>query len=125
MPKFPYGKVPFWILLIAISTGIFNLVVALSKRGEKPDLVFVSFARSHMGAYEEATEEFQKEHGVKVQLQLVSARTVNSRLQNAFLTNANVPDVVEVLADTMGTFTKGPIEDVGFVDLTDRLHEEG
>ena len=85
MPKFPYGKVPFWILLIAISTGIFNLVVALSKRGEKPDLVFVSFARSHMEAYEEATEEFQKEHGVKVQLQLVSARTVKSRLQNAFL----------------------------------------
>ncbi|MCS5611550.1 MAG: extracellular solute-binding protein, partial [Candidatus Poribacteria bacterium] len=125
MPKFPYGKVPFWILLIAISTGVFNLVVALSKRGEKPDLVFVSFARSHMEAYEEATEEFQKEHGVKVQLQLVSARTVNSRLQNAFLTNANVPDVVEILADTMGTFTKGPIEDVGFVDLTDRLHAEG
>ena len=125
MPKFPYGKVPFWILLIAISTGIFNLVVALSKRGEKPDLVFVSFARSHMEAYEEATEEFQKEHGVKVQLQLVSARTVKSRLQNAFLTNANVPDVVEILADTMGTFTKGPIEDVGFVDLTDRLHAEG
>tara|TARA_B100000745_G_C20140395_1_gene390970 strand:+ start:516 stop:1895 length:1380 start_codon:yes stop_codon:yes gene_type:complete len=125
MPKFPYGKVPFWILLIAISTGIFNLVVALSKRGEKPDLVFVSFARSHMEAYEEATEEFQKEHGVKVQLQLVSTRTVNSRLQNAFLTNANVPDVVEILADTMGTFTKGPIEDVGFVDLTDRLHAEG
>ena len=54
MPKFPYGKVPFWILLIAILTGIFNLVIALSKRGEKPDLVFVSFARSHMEGYEEA-----------------------------------------------------------------------
>jgi len=52
MPKFPYGKAPFWILLIAILTGIFNLVIALSKRGEKPDLVFVSFARSHMEGYE-------------------------------------------------------------------------
>ena len=65
MPKFPYGKVPFWILLIAILTGIFNLVIALSKRGEKPDLVFVSFARSHMEGYEEATKDFQKEHVFK------------------------------------------------------------
>jgi arabinosaccharide transport system substrate-binding protein len=33
--------------------------------------------------------------------------------------------MVELLDGTMGIFTKGPLSDVGFVDLTDRIHDSG
>ena len=36
-----------------------------------------------------------------------------------------MPDMVELLYGTMGTFTRGPLEDVGFVDLTDRVKSAG
>ncbi len=38
---------------------------------------------------------------------------------------ADVPDMVELLYGTMGFFTRGPLDQVGFVDLTDRIRNEG
>jgi arabinosaccharide transport system substrate-binding protein len=82
------------------------------------------FATNHEKAYQKVLGDFEKEHGVKVQLQLVSARALQSRLQSSLLTGAQVPDLVELMAGSIGYFSRGPLEDVGFVDLTDRLHQE-
>ena len=124
MQNFPYGQAPFWILVLAVATGLLLLVFVNFSDQIEYDLVFVTFARSHLEAYQKATEEFEKEHGVKIHLQLVSDRAVKDRLQSALMTDAEVPDLVEILADSMGYFTQGPVEDIGFIDLTDRLHQE-
>lgn len=122
---FPYGKAPFSILLLAVAALILWLFVNVGPAGDKPDLVFVTFAKNHIPAYEEAIAQFAKRHNVKIDVQLVDQRVLSSRLQSALLTGADVPDMVELLTGTMGYFTRGPLEDVGFVDLTDRLHDEG
>ena len=124
MSKFPYGQAPFWILVLSLVTGLILLISVNRSEQVEYDLVFVTFARSHLEGYQKATEEFEKEHGVKIHLQLVSDRAVKDRLQSALMTDADVPDLVEVLADSMGYFTQGPVEDIGFIDLTDRLHQE-
>jgi len=58
-------------------------------------------------------------------MQRVSDRALKSRLQSALLTGADVPDVVEIIEGSIGYFTRGPLKDVGFVDITKRLHDEG
>jgi arabinosaccharide transport system substrate-binding protein len=123
--KFPYGKAPFWILALAVVTGTLRLAVGLGASARKPDLVFALFASNHMAAYEEVVPLFEKENDCRIQLQLVNSRALQSRLQSALLTGADVPDMVELLGGSMGYFTRGPLEDVGFVDLTERLHAEG
>ena len=124
MTNFPYGKAPFWILVLSVITGIMLLVVSGKSNSDSYDLVFVTFARSHLEGYQQATKEFEKEHGVRIHIQLVSDRAVKDRLQSALMTDAEVPDLVETLADSMGYFTQGPVEDIGFMDLTDLLKQE-
>ena len=124
MTNFPYGKAPFWILVLSVVTGIMLLVVSGKSNSDSYDLVFVTFARSHLEGYQQATKEFEKEHGVRIHIQLVSDRAVKDRLQSALMTDAEVPDLVETLADSMGYFTQGPVEDIGFMDLTDLLKQE-
>ncbi len=122
---FPYGKAPFWIVITMVVAGLAVIAGRWSGRAEDPDLVFVTFSRTHIEFYEQALPEFEKLHGVKVQLQLVDQRALTSRLQSAMSAETAVPDLVELITGTMGYFTKGPLDDVGFVDLTDRVREDG
>ncbi|MDX1681635.1 MAG: extracellular solute-binding protein [Phycisphaeraceae bacterium] len=123
--NYPFGKAAFLLLQVAIVTGGLHLWFSLGRKAERPDLVMAIFAPNHEQAYRDVLGDFEEKHGVSVQLQLVSARALQSRLQSALLTGAPVPDLVELQAGSMGTFARGPLEDVGFVDLTDRLHREG
>lgn len=122
---FPYGQAVLALLVVAIISGTLLLKAEHRPAEQPPDLVFALFARLHHQAYEQVVPEFERQHHVKVRMQLVPARGLQSRLQSALLVGAPVPDVVEILNGSMGYFTKGPLEDVGFVDLTQRLHDEG
>lgn len=125
MKQYPYGKAAFAILCVAMVSGALHLMFSLRRQHERPDLVMAIFAANHEEAYRAVLPDFEAAHGVKVQLQLVSQRALQSRLQSALLTGADVPDLVEIQAGSLGYFTRGPIEDVGFVDLTERIHAEG
>lgn len=122
--EFPYGGAALVVLVGALLTGGFILASDLRKAAvAKPDLVFATFTKEHAKAYESAVAEFEKKHNVRVQVQVVDQRALQGRLQSALTVGADVPDMVELLDGTMGTFTKGPLEDVGFIDLTDRVRE--
>jgi len=84
------------------------------------------FARTHYDAYEAIIPAFEQAHpGVEVDLELVHSTAVTSRLQAAFWADLNVPDLVETEISSVGMFFRGPLEDIGFLDLTDRIHAEG
>ncbi len=123
--KFPYGKAPFWILAISILSGLYLTFVRYEKEQQKPDLVFSLFSAVHMDAYRKILPDFEKKHNVKVKLELVNAQALQGRLQNAMLAGAEVPDMVELVENSIGFFSKGPLEDIMFVDLTDRIKAEG
>lgn len=125
--QFPYGNAALSLLIVALLTGLGIGIVDVRKatRSDKPDLVFATFAKDHLPAYIPAIEKFEKENHCKVQLQYVDQPTVKGRLQAAMQVGAEVPDMVEILDGTMGTFTSGPLENVGFVDLTEKIKENG
>ena len=57
-----------------------------------------------------------------MQLQLINWASLQARLQNSMLAGTDTPDLAELFEGSMGYFTRGPAEDFGVMDLTDRLH---
>ena len=125
---YPFGKAPFVILIIAIISGIVFCgmrVNELRKAKKRPDLILAYQAEIHTELYQEAVKKFNEENNCNVVLQRVQKEVLMERLQAAMQTGYDVPDLVELLEGTIGYFTRGRIENVGFVDLTEKLRDEG
>src|SRR5688572_6598908 len=124
---FPYGKAPLAILLLALGSGVALFAAGAWTDGgqRRPDLVFATFTKDHALSYRDAIAAFEKKHNCTVQLQVVDQRALQGRLQSAMQVGADVPDMVELLYGTLGVFTRGPTEGIGFVDLTDRVEGAG
>src|SRR5690348_1125619 len=123
---FPYGKAPLAILLLALMTGAGLVAVALAEKAEpKPDLIMACFDKDHGEIYRAALPAFEEANHCKVQIEVVDQRALQNRLESAMEAGAPVPDMVELLDGTLGVFTKGPLSDVGFIDLTSKVHETG
>jgi arabinosaccharide transport system substrate-binding protein len=104
-----------------------SLVIALWSIPHPKGLVFWTFAKTHKRMYDPMTEVWNKaqEQADRVHILLLSGNALQRRLLSGFLSNTPVPDLVEAYAQIVAQTFKGPLEDVGFVDLTDRLHDEG
>jgi arabinosaccharide transport system substrate-binding protein len=122
--KYPYGKAPFALLVIAIVSAGIRIATA-RRHEERPDLVIVTHTDAHYEAYRKAIPRFEREHGVKVQLQKVNWASLQARLQNSILAGTEVPDLAELFEGSMGYFTRGPVDDFGVTDLTDLLKRDG
>ena len=125
MPDFPYGKAALALLVITLFSSVIMVVAQMREKTQKFDLVFVTFAANHVPAYKSAIEKFEKDNNVKVSVQVVSGRALAEKLQASMAIGAEVPDMVEIGNGTLGTFTRGPIKDVQFHDLTDRVNAAG
>src|SRR5215218_2152027 len=123
--EFPYGKAPLAILVLAIASAAFVFTSAARERARRPDIVYACFSKEHAAAYRSVIAPFEKKHGISVQFQVVDQRVLQGRLQSALQVGAAVPDMVELLDGTMGIFTKGPIDGVGFIDLSQRIKSGG
>jgi arabinosaccharide transport system substrate-binding protein len=122
--RFPYGRAPFWLLALAVVSGVLVVVTQGLGAARKPDLVLETFAPNHIVAYQEAAKIFERRRGVRVGIELVQERALQTRLQNAMLAHSAVPDLVELGVGDIAYFTRGPLSDVGLVDLTERLKNE-
>jgi arabinosaccharide transport system substrate-binding protein len=124
MYSFPYGKAAFSMLVLALLSGAW--LAAEPSSPKTATLAFWTFANTHYDAYKEAIPAFEKANpGVSVDLQLVAGSAVTTRLQAAFWADLDVPDLVEAEISAAGAFFRGPLKDVGFVDLTDRIRRDG
>ena len=124
MNLFPYGRAALSILVLAVVSGLWLMVAHTAPK--TTTLTMWTFAKPHYEAYVEAAKSFETLHpGIKVDVQLVSADAVTTRLQAAFWANLDVPDVVEVEISNAASFFRGPLSHIGFSDLTDRIHATG
>jgi arabinosaccharide transport system substrate-binding protein len=123
--RFPFGRAPLWLLVLSLASSIAVLVTQRLGAVARPDLSFATSAANHMAAYREAAAVFERKRGVRVSVELVHSRALQTRLQNAMLAQSPVPDLVELLSGDIAFFTRGPLSDVGLVDLTERLDKEG
>ena len=110
--RYPYGKAPFALLLIAIVSVCVRVATARHSEG-RPDLTIVTHTEQHFESYRRAIPQFEREHGVKVQLQFTNWASLQTRLQNAVLAGTETPDLAEVFEGSLGFFTRGPVEHAG------------
>ncbi len=122
--QFPYGTSALAMLGLGVASGAW---LALNRpKQEKADLRLWTFAKPHGEAYIEALPAFQRKYpNVSVDIQIVAWEAVTSRLQAAFWSGLDVPDLVEVEISEAGSFFRGRLESIGFLDLTERIHKTG
>jgi arabinosaccharide transport system substrate-binding protein len=124
MRYFPFGTAALCILVLAVLSGGWLLLHPV--RPAQSTLRMWTFAKNHYDTYVEAAKSFEAAYpGVKVDVQIVSGQAVTSRLQAAFWADLDVPDLVEVEISAAGSFFRGPLQEVGFLDLTDRIKAAG
>lgn len=112
-----------WVILcIAILS---TLAVALREVPKRDGLEFWVFAMIHYDLYEDYLEERNKTEDPDVDVYLVQFQALSRRMMAGFLSDLPVADLVEFERQMAAQAFTGPLEDVGFIDLTDRLHEEG
>jgi arabinosaccharide transport system substrate-binding protein len=119
---FPFGRAPLFIFLTALATGV-GVLLTHSRYGEnRPDLIVMTHARLHADVYRARVPEFERLHGVRVEIQEIEANAFRTRLQAAFDLGLDVPDLVEI-PQNPAFFIRGPIDRIGFLDITDWVAE--
>jgi arabinosaccharide transport system substrate-binding protein len=119
-----FGKAPFFLLLVAIATGLGVLVTHRRYEETRPDLVLMTHAKLHADVYEAKLPEFERRYGVKVDVQVMEEVALRTRLLAAFAAGTPVPDLVEIPQDA-ALFLRGPVRDIGFLDLTRWVRSQG
>ena len=124
MNLFPYGKAALSMFgLAVVSAGWIFLHPAPEK---KATLTYWTFSKDHYDAYQKLIPDFEAQHpGVHVDLEIVNNNALAARLQAAFLSDLDVPDMTELEIGTAGTMFRGPVKDIGFIDLKPRLMQSG
>ena len=103
-----------------------SIGVALIRVKPARGLQFWIFANLHQNVYRPVIAEWNRRHpGEEVQLTLVSGAALQQRMMSAFLSGTPISDLIEVERYTAGEAFAGPLDQVGFSDLTDRLRQQG
>lgn len=118
------------VLAIAVVSSLVLLILAIVNRGAKePAVEFWTFAQVHEKTYSPEIDKWnegaQSGEQLPVEFLVVEGNALVSRTLSAAWAGTPVADMMEVERGQVGSFFTGPIEDVPFADLTDRLHDEG
>ena len=115
------------ILFIAVVSCVARLLWPIPSR---EGMEMWAFARDHVRMYEPIVASWSEEavdnpDRQPIQLSLISYQPMQRRLLSGFHSGTPMADLVEVERNMISHLFAGPLEGVGFVDLTDRIREEG
>ena len=113
---------------VVMATAIVSTAVILLWRvPQREGLEMWTFYRVHHQMYQGVIEEWNDDPNCPqpVNGYLLDGTAMRQRLMAGFLSGTPVADLIEAERNMACLAFSGPIEDVGFVDLTDRLKEEG
>ncbi len=86
---------------------------------------FWTFAVEHRDLYEGIVREWNASGGEPVVLRQVTSAALERRLLASFFADVPGPDLVEVERGMAPLAFAGPLEAIGFLDLTERIQAEG
>ncbi len=128
-------RAPFASLLRILSPGaavvialalVSSVVVWRMKVEPRDGMLFWVFAPTHFETYQRSVPAWNREHPEsKLTMAQLSGPALEQRLVSGFFSGTPLADVFEVERVMAAKAFTGPLEDVGFLDVTDRLHEEG
>ncbi|MBZ0170998.1 MAG: extracellular solute-binding protein [Phycisphaerales bacterium] len=113
-----------WIVVLIALLSSAGVALRGGKRSHD-GVTMWTFARPHADMYRPIVSEWNHEHDPGVDLQLLSLAAVEQRMLAGFYAGVETADLIEVERSIAGRAFTGPLEAVGFTDLTDRLRAEG
>jgi len=111
------------MILLSIGAGLFVILDGSTK--DSGQLSMWTFAEPHYAIYVPAVKEWNASDHDAVDLHLIGRQVMDRRMLGGFLGSVPTADVIEAERSTASLAFAGPLEAVGFVDLTDRLKAEG
>ena len=124
LASLPMG--PAVIALIAVTSSV---AIAVWPTTQSEGMVFWIFAPHHARMYDgvikEWNENAQRNGTEPVQMYTLSMGALNRRIQSGMWAKTPTCDLVEIEQPSVARFMAGPVEEVGFYDLTERIKEEG
>ena len=126
--------IPIKTALTALSPGatvivlvafVSSIVVWFMPVPQREGLEVWVFAQPHYDNYVPVAEAWNEQSETDVNLYLISKESLRQRMLASFLSGTPAADLIEVERNLIPQVFSGPVEDVGFIDLTDRLQEEG
>lgn len=113
-----------WV--IAVLAVACSVAVLATERRSEADLTLWTFAPPHARMYEPMLRRWSEEPGGRtVDIEVLSLPALERRMLGAFMSGVPVADLIEAERRTASRAFAGPLDAVGFLDLTDRLREEG
>jgi len=110
-------------VLIALVTSV--IVFFMPSREREGLRVWTPYLR-HYEAYAPKVDEWNANHPDRpVDLQILNLNALEQRMLSGFLSDTPIADLMEVSSDIAAKAFLGPLDQVGFYDMTDRLHAEG
>lgn len=118
---------PSWLGLgvIAALAVVSSVVMLASPVRARPGASMWMAARLHHDIYVPEVEEWNKTHALKVNISLLGIQAIEQRMLSSFLSRTPSADLLEIERRVAARAFAGPVEAVGFVDLTERLKKEG
>jgi len=115
--------------LACVSTVVLMILPGPNREG----MVFWTYNRVHKDVYktgiaswnQKAMKQTSGGPTVPVDMAIVDINAQTRRILAAFWSGIPVADFVEIESGFVGQYFAGPLEDIGFVDMTDRIEAEG
>jgi len=111
------------IFCLAVVSAV---LVALLPKKEPVGIPFWVFVTPHRDAYIGPIKRWNAEHPESpFSISLLHESVIAQRMLSGFLTGAPVADLLETFGRIYHKAYLGPVDQIGFLDITDRLHAEG
>ncbi len=110
------------LLLALVSTGL----VLSRDESEDRGMPFWIFSRHHHVTYKPIVERWNAQHPDRpVDMYLLQTLALERRMLSGFMSGTPVADLIEAERLMASRSFTGPVDKVGFFDVTDRLRDEG
>ena len=113
------------LLVIIVIGAISSAVVLLRPSSNSEGRDMWTFVNTRAPIYHEIIDSWDLQGEDEVTVHLVEYQALRRRMLSGFLSGTPVADILEVERVIASAAWRGPLDAVGFVDLTDRLEEEG
>ncbi|MBL4574914.1 MAG: extracellular solute-binding protein [Opitutaceae bacterium] len=121
-----FEKVPPGLAVILFLAIVSGLILSFKKITQLEDMEMWTPARNHLPAYVPFIKGWNKEHpDQQFSISHISSRALERRLLSGFFSGTPVANLTEIHIRTAHHSFAGPLDAIGFVDLTDRLKKEG
>jgi len=116
---------PGAILIFSLAVVSAALVILIPSR-EPKGIPFWVFTGTHYKAYAEPIARWNEAHPERpFELSTLHDRSIEQRMLSGFLAGTPIADLLETHEVMYPKAYLGPIEQIGFLDITDRVYEEG